>query len=469
MKHVHLIGIGGTGLSAIARVLLERGYAVSGSDREASPLFKAITAAGARTFLGHAAEQIAGADLVIRSSAISEDNPEIIAARQQGIPVLKRADFLAELTADKDTLAVAGSHGKTTTTAMLIWTLDTLETDPSFIVGGVVNQLGCNAQAGAGLYFAIEADEYDSMFLGLAPKIAVITNIEHDHPDCFPTEADYLNAFRQFLSRVRPNGLALVCFEDPQARQLAQSMSDAAFRVLSYGMTPEANYRAEALQIVDGLPKFNLVFQGPSEETQFLGQVHLNLPGTHNVLNAAAVLGVIHQLNLPMHKAIKAVESFTGAGRRFECLGQADGITLIDDYGHHPTEIKATLEAARARYANQRLWAVWQPHTYSRTRTLENDFIRALNLADRVAVLKIYAAREADQGYSARQIVQSLPADKAVYLEDFPSAKAYLMEHLEPGDIVIVFSAGDATEISRDVYEQLKQRHPEQKEDPHHA
>lgn len=468
MKHVHLIGIGGTGLSAIARVLLERGYTVSGSDKEASPLFKAITAAGARTFLGHAAEQIAGADLVIRSSAIPEDNPEIIAAREQGIPLLKRAEFLEELTSDKDTLAVAGSHGKTTTTAMLIWVLEALGTNPSFIVGGVVNQLECNAKAGKGLYFAIEADEYDSMFLGLAPKIAVITNIEHDHPDCFPTLEDYLATFRQFLKRVRSDGLALICREDPQAFALSESISDAPYRVLTYGTSQDANYRAHNIQILEGSPAFEFSFQGLSGEKQSLGQVHLSLPGSHNVLNAAAVLGVIHQLGLPMKKATKALGDFTGAGRRFEVLGQVGGVTLIDDYGHHPTEIGATLQAARSRYPDRRLWAVWQPHTYSRTRTLESAFIKALELADQVAVLPIYAAREMDAGYSAKKIAESLPDGKAVYLENFTSAKAYLVENLQPGDVAIIFSAGDATEVSRDVFARLQMQDRMQKEDPHH-
>lgn len=468
MKHVHLIGIGGTGLSAIARVLLERGYAVSGSDREASPLFKAITAAGAQTFLGHAAEQVAGADLVIRSSAIPEDNPEVVAAREHGIPVLKRAEFLEELTADKDTLAVAGSHGKTTTTAMLIWVLEALGVDPSFIVGGVVNQLECNARAGAGLYFAIEADEYDSMFLGLAPKIAVITNIEHDHPDCFPTEEAYLSAFRQFLKRVRPDGLALVCHEDPHTRQLTAEMREAPFQILSYGTDLEANYRAQAIEIVHGLPTFKLFFQEPSGTKQFLGHTHLSLPGKHNVLNATAVLGVIHQLGLPMEKAMDALGSFTGAGRRFEVLGQAGGVTLIDDYGHHPTEITATLEAARARYPDSRIWAVWQPHTYSRTRTLESDFIQALNKADRVVVLKIYAAREPDTGYSAKIIADALPNGKAMYCHDFPSVKAYLVKNLTPGDVTIIFSAGDAPEISRDVLARLDAAQKDQREGLQH-
>ena len=464
MKHVHLIGIGGTGLSAIARVLLEKGYAVSGSDREATPLFNAITAAGARTFLGHAAEQIAGADLVIRSSAIPDDNPEVIAAEAQGIPVMKRAEFLEELIGDKDTLAVAGSHGKTTTTAMLIWVLENMGTNPSFIAGGVVSQLNCNAKAGAGLYFAIEADEYDYMFLGLSPKIAIITNIEHDHPDCFPTQESYLNAFKAFLDRIRPDGLALMCLDDRQTRTLMQEMSAGKRTFLGYGTTPEADYRAENFIIVDGNPQFSLVHRDEHGKSQTLGEVSLSIPGHHNVLNATAVLAAIHQLGLPMQKAIAALKEFTGAGRRFEILGTADGITLIDDYGHHPTEIAATLKAARSRYPERRVWAIWQPHTFSRTQTLEEAFVEALRLADRVVVLKIYAAREENHGYTAETIADALPQGKADYLADFSAAAGFLLANLEANDVAIFFSAGDATRLSQAVLNGLQQRNKDKKE-----
>ncbi len=450
MKHIHLIGIGGTGLSAIARVLLEKGYAVSGSDRQASPLFNAITAAGAHTFLGHAEEHIAGADLVIRSSAIPDDNPEVIAAHKAGIPVLKRKDFLEELTQAKDTLAVAGSHGKTTTTAMLIWILDQLGTDPSFIAGGLVRQLGCNARAGTGSYFAIEADEYDNMFLGLSPKIAIITNIEHDHPDCFPTEADYMDAFRQFLKRVRPDGLALICADDPQARSLLIEMKDTLLNTLTYGTSPDANYHVDNIQVIHGYPQFTLLHQGGQSTGQTkIGRIKLKVPGHHNALNATAALAAIHALGLPMPEAITAMTEFTGAGRRFEVIGEACGVTIIDDYGHHPTQIIATLQAARERYQGRRIWAVWEPHTFSRTQILETDFIQALDLADQVIVLKIYAAREEDPGYSAKKIAEALPKGKARYLSSFESAAANLLKNLSAEDIVITFSAGSATDLSR--------------------
>ena len=455
MKHVHFIGIGGTGLSAIARILLEKGYIVSGSDRTASPLFKAITAAGAQTYLGHAPEQISGADLVIRSSAIPDDNPEVIAALAKGIKVSKRADFLEELTAGKQTIAVAGSHGKTTTTAMLIWILRQLGTDPSFIAGGVINQLDCNAHAGSGPYFVIEADEYDYMFLGLTPRIAIITNIEHDHPDCFPTKVDYRDAYQAFLHRLTPEGVALVCLDDPQTQLLREEMAGTAVKMLGYGLSDEANYRVEKVDFVDGFPRFSFIYQDENS-LENLGTATLRLPGSHNVLNATAVLGVIHQLGLPLPQAIKALEVFTGVGRRFEILGAPKEVLIIDDYGHHPTQIRATIEAARSRYVNRRIWVVWQPHTFSRTQMLEKEYIEALNTADQVVVLKIYSAREADPGYSAVTIAKALPDQKAHYCHSFEEATQLLLSGLKPNDVMILFSAGDATKVSQNVLRALQ-------------
>ncbi len=466
MKHVHLIGIGGTGLSAIARVLLERGYIVSGSDRAASPLFKAITAAGARTFLGHAAEQVAGADLVIRSSAITDDNPEVIAAKEQGIPVLKRADFLEELTKDKDTLAVAGSHGKTTTTAMLIWILDQLGTQPSFIAGGMINQLGCNARAGIGTYFAIEADEYDYMFLGLSPKVAIITNIEHDHPDCFPTKQDYLDAFNAFLERVRPEGIALICLDDPESRQLFENFKSSQSKLLGYGTSPDADYYAHDITVVEALTQFTLIHKKNGGRTETLGTVELSVPGHHNVLNATAALSAVHQLGMPINEAISALNNFQGTGRRFEVLGSIEGRTIIDDYGHHPTQLAATLQAARSRYPHHRIWAVWQPHTYSRTQLLEEEYTQALSQADKVIVLSIYAAREENHGYTAKNIADSIADIDAHYIPNMDKAANFLLTELKPNDLVIVFSAGDATKLSRDVLRELELRFSEEQDRP---
>ena len=457
MKHIHFIGIGGTGLSAIALVLLQKGYAVSGSDRENSPLLKTVTEAGAQTCLGHSADHIKNPDLVIRSSAIPDDNPEVVAALSKKIPVLKRKDFLQQLTQDKQTLAIAGSHGKTTTTAMLIWILHCLDQDPTFISGGVVNQLAANAKAGSGPHFVIEADEYDHMFLGLSPEIAIVTNIEHDHTDCFPTQEDYMTAFIAFLKQVKPDGKALLCIDDPKTRALMTELKDDHPELLGYGTMPDAQYLAKDIAYISGYPQFTLIYHKTSDWVEELGTVKLSVPGHHNVLNATAALGAVHQSGLSVEKAIQAIGDFTGAGRRFEILGEAKGVTIIDDYGHHPSEIAATLEAAQTRYPGQRVWAVWQPHTYSRTMTLADGFIQALDLADRVLVLPIYAAREKDPGYSAEQIAHAITGNKALYAPSFNLASEYLLSNLSSGDIVIVFSAGDATRLSRIMLDTLKQ------------
>ncbi len=464
MKHVHFIGIGGTGLSAIAQVLLEKGYRVSGSDREVSSLFKAITAAGAHTYQGHTPEHIAGADLVIRSSAVPDDNPEVVAARARGIPVLKRQDFLQELTAGKQTLAVAGTHGKTTTTSMLTYVLSELGLDPSYISGSVISQLGGNAHAGSGPHFVIEADEYDHMFLGLAPEMAVITNIEHDHTDCFPTQADYADAFLAFAQCVHSGGKIIYCHDDPGARELFAQLPDQHAQLLTYGTGTGVHYQADQVTFIDGYPHFELLFRVESGQKTHLGLVKLHVPGRHNVLNATGALAVVHQLGLPLPEAIQAIGAFTGAGRRFEVLGQAGGVTVINDYGHHPTEIVATLEAARSRYPGRRIWAVWQPHTFSRTQSLAGRFVEALSLADKVIVLKIYAAREADHGYSADQIASALPVDKAAYQASFDLAAEALLEGTASDDIVIIFSAGDAIQLSQMIMNGLQQQEHSQQE-----
>ena len=453
--HYHLIGIGGTGLSAIARVLLEQGHTVSGSDRQRSPLAQGVEAAGGRVYIGHAADQIAGAQVVIRSSAIPDDNPEVQAARQRGIPVLKRADFLDDLMQGQDCLAVAGTHGKTTTTSMLAWALTVLGQDPSYIIGGVSANLGGNAHAGQGKYFVIEADEYDRMFLGLRPYAAVVTNVEHDHPDCFPTPADFAGAFRDFVERLRPEGFLLLCTDDPGAVSLMEHARALGRRVHTYGIAAPAEYHAISLRVPPegGGYAFQAQHAG-----QFLAEVTLQVPGRHNVQNALAVLGMLHQLGLSVERAAEALGAFRGTGRRFEIIGQAGGVTIVDDYAHHPTEIAATLEAARSRFPGRRLWAVWQPHTYSRTRTLQERFAAAFAQADRVLLTPIYAAREAppEDGFDARRVAEAMPHPAARYCASLEETSDYLLRHLESGDVLLVFSAGDAVQVSRAVLDGLR-------------
>ncbi len=460
-KHVHFIGIGGSGLSAIATVLLERGYIVSGSDRQASPVTRRLQEAGMTIFTAHQPENIAGAELVLRSSAIPDDNVEVQAARTAGIPVLKRVDYLEQFTAGQQPVAVAGTHGKTTTTAMIAWLLTALGKDPSYVIGGVSANLAGNAHAGNGQYFVIEADEYDHMFLGLRPWVEVVTNVEHDHPDCYPTPRDFEQAFEAFVDRLLPDGTLLAFADDPGAASILGYASQHGQRAVSYSLRNQAaGYSArDAHPNSTGGFTFDLYRSGRKE----LGLVQIQVPGLHNVSNAVAALGVIDLLGLSLAQAAHACADFRGTGRRFELRGEINGITVVDDYAHHPTEIRATLAAARLRFPGRSLWAVWQPHTYSRTRTLQSEFIDALQSADRVIITEVFAARETApaDGYSSRQIAEALarlPRFKTggVYFEPALSgASALLMSHLGPGDVVLVLSAGDADQISTQLLKSL--------------
>ncbi len=452
-KHVHFIGIGGTGLSAIARLLLESGYEVSGSDRTASPLARDIESAGAQVFIGHAAEQVHGADVVVRSSAVKDDNPEVVEARKLGIPVLKRSDFLGQFIAGHTGIAVAGTHGKTTTTAMIAWMLSRLNADPSFIIGGVSKNLGCNAHAGQGSAFVIEADEYDRMFLGLQPEWIVLTNLEHDHPDCYPTPEDYFQAFAEFIGQLRPGGGLLVCRDDERAFELIQAAPDGC-QALSYGLHPQADYQATHLDsTANGGAgfRFEARYRGKP-----LAQVDLQVPGKHNVSNALASLAIADRLGLNTQQAAMTLGEFLGTGRRFDVLGKAGGVTVIDDYGHHPTEIRATLAAARARYPEQRIWAVWQPHTYSRTQTLLDGFLHAFGDADRVVITEVYAARETNDHFSAALMAAQMPHPAVEFAPTTQAATQSLARQLQPGDVLIVLSAGDADQVSAAVLKNLQ-------------
>jgi UDP-N-acetylmuramate--alanine ligase len=460
--HIHFIGIGGTGLSAIATVLLERGLTISGSDRRSSPILASLEQAGARITIGHhRAENVAGADLVVRSSAVRLDNVEVQAAQAAGIPVLRREEFLEQLIGSQRAIAVAGTHGKTTTTSMIAWMLTAMDQDPSYVIGGVATNLGTNAHAGQGNYFVIEADEYDRMFLGLSPYLAVVTNIEHDHPDCYPTPQDFSQAFDQFAQRLLPDGTLLACADDPGAAALLAGMRREGRAGMSYGLSAkgcELQAVAPAPNAAGGF-SFDVRLSGKP----LLEGVSLQVPGRHNVRNALAAIGVAYRLGLPVLKASQALSQFRGASRRFEVRGEPGGILLVDDYAHHPTEIRATLNAARARYPSRRIWAVWQPHTYSRLRTLFNEFSLAFDAADCVLVTDVYAARESapEDGFSALNIVRALNVRRSPYGRPVqgplpvPAAQDWLEETLQPGDVVLVLSAGDADQITAGLLEAL--------------
>ncbi len=437
-RRVHLVGIGGTGLSAIARVLLERGDEVSGSDQAVSPYAQALERAGVRVHYDHRPENVAGADLVIVSSAVPDSNPEVTAARQAGIRVVRRAEFLGELTAGCQTIAVAGTHGKTTTTGLIAWLLDQAGLSPSFIVGGMLKDFGTNARAGSGPHFVIEADEYDRTFLGLQPAIGVVTNVEHDHPDCYPTFVEFRAAFQAFAERVTDQ--LLVCLEN----EGAASLQPISATRLTYGFRSEAEWRAEEVRPNAAGGSDFLV----SKSGELLGLVRTRLPGEHNVLNAVAALAAVDCVGVPFAEARRAITEFHGVGRRFEIVGEVGGIWVVDDYAHHPTEIRATLAAARTRFPEAQVWAVFQPHTFSRTRALLADFARAFGDADHVIVTDIFASREPpDPNVSAQRLVEQMVHQDVRFIPDLAEAARTLQERVQAPAVVVTLSAGDGNRV----------------------
>jgi len=445
-KHYHFIGIGGTGLSAIARVLLEQGHIVSDSNITNSTLALEVQQLGAVVYEGHRAEQVAGADMVIRSSAIGDDNVEVVAALAQDIPVYKRIDFLQHLTSEFQLIAIAGTHGKTTTTAMTAWVFDQLGLDASYIIGGTSKDLHSNAHAGKSPYFIIEADEYDFMFLGLTPRYLIITNVEHDHPDCYPTRTQYQEAFRKLVQRMPADGLLLVCADNPSAYAIG-NWAERYVNVKYYGTSPSAQYQISNVhhEPYSGVC-FDLYFPNGTALYQ-----KLVIPGDHNALNAGAVLALISNMDFSLKKASQALSHFSGTGRRFDITGNFQGITLIDDYGHHPTEIRSTVQAARSRFPHHRLIAVWQPHTYSRTQQLFNDYLDAFQDSDMVIVTEIYASREKHQDYSSELIASQIHHPDVHFIASLSDVTTYLLKELRSGDVVLVLSAGDANKINQEI------------------
>jgi UDP-N-acetylmuramate--alanine ligase len=346
---------------------------------------------------------------------------------------------------------------------MIAWILLQLGQDPSFIVGGVLNNLGINARAGKGQAFVIEADEYDRMFLGLKPRFAVVTNIEHDHPDCYPTPADFRAAFFEFAGLVPTDGALVVCAEDMGAIELAAEAKRIGKRVVGYRIAGNDKTESGEWVLAQGLMAnilggftFNVMIR-LGANTTVVSSVQLQVPGLHNVRNALAALAVIALMGLPLEQAARALSEFRGTARRFEIKGEAKGVIVIDDYAHHPTEIRATLDAARARYPASRIWAVWQPHTYSRTRTLFDEFAVSFDEADEVVVSEVYAAREPKEDFSAEKVVVAMRRSSAHFIPELSDISNYLVSHLKPGDVMIVLSAGDADMVSATVLAHLQE------------
>lgn len=441
-QHIHIVGIGGFGMSAIARVLLRQGYYVSGSDRRLNALTHALVQEGAEIFEGDDPQHVMGAEMVLTSSAVQPDHVELAMAHSLEIPVYKRSDIIAELMSGQEGIAVAGTHGKTTTTAMITHILIETLQSPSYIIGGILRNTGRNAGVGNGRAFVIEADEYDHMFLGLRPQVAVLTSAEYDHPDFFRTPADMLHAFSEFINLLPADGLLVACVAEPSAAILAQNRLVGGGSVVTYGIHHgQAMWRAHNIHLSeDGRTTFEVTRDGERS-----GTVQLQIPGEHNVLNALAALIVADHQGVPFDSAADALATFQGAGRRFDPRGEVNGVLVIDDYAHHPTAIRATLEAARQRFPERTLWAVWQPHTYSRTQSLLDGYLVAFDAADHVLVTDIYAAREDPiPGVSSAEVVAAMAHPSAHHTPGLDDAVDWLLRSVQPPAVVVIMSAGDA-------------------------
>ena len=441
-QRVHIVGIGGIGLSAIARVLLARGVQVSGSDQTASSMTDELARLGARISIGHRAENLGDVDLVLVTSAAPEDNPEIVQARRRKFRIVKRYNFFPELTMGKTTIAVAGTHGKTTTTGMIAMILANAGLDPDAVIGGIIPELGGNARAGQGKYFVIEADEYDRAFLGLRPAIAVVTSIEMDHPDIYRDVDEVASAFRKFMRLVPREGIVIGWGDAERvARELKQV---AGTRVVRYGFNVDNDWRArDVVPNAQGGSDF-VIWRGGEEIRDW----RLEIPGTHNVLNALAAVVVADAVGVDLEIVRATLKDFRGAARRFEIKGEFRGVTVVDDYAHHPTEIRATLAAARMRYPNRNIWAVFQPHTFTRTKALLEEFANAFADADHVIVTEIYAARECDnRGVSGAHIVNRMTHRDARFIASLDTTAEFLIDRLNTSDVLITLGAGDVNRV----------------------
>ncbi len=449
--HIHFVGIGGIGMSGIAELLLNLGYTVSGSDLKSTDITRRLKGFGGSIFKGHMKNQIAGADVVVISSAVSTDNPEVVAAEKASIPVIPRAEMLAELMRLKYSVAVAGAHGKTSTTSIVAAVMDKGELDPTVVIGGKLKSIGSNARLGQGEYIVAEADESDGSFLKMSPAIAVVTNIDREHLDFYIDLDAIKSAFLSFIDRIPFYGLAVLCLDNESIQDLIPKIKR---RLTTYGMSIQADFQAREV-VLDGFKSMFSIYH--FEEN--LGKVVLNLPGIHNVYNALAGVAVGMELGIPFGKIRQGLETVEGVQRRLEIKGEAHGIIVVDDYGHHPTEIKLTLQSVKEIWPGRRIVVAFQPHRYTRISALFDDFARAFYQSDVLVVLPIYSAGEQRiEGIDGQGICEAIRAHghREVVFRQGPEAILYLQKNLKEGDILLTLGAGNVWKVGEEVLKVMK-------------
>lgn len=449
-QRIHFIGIGGSGMSGLARIALDDGIEVSGSDSKESSVLTALIALGARVSTSHGAENLSGVDVVIFSTAITQDNPEFTEAKRLGLPLLTRAKALALLMEGKFKIAVAGTHGKTTTSSMATVAFQSCGEDPSFAIGGTLTASGANAHRGAGRFFIAEADESDGSFIEYHPDAAIVTNIEHDHVDFFATPESVTEAFADFAQTIAPGGLLIYCADDLGARTLGESTKHC--QAISYGTSDGSNLTIDQIELTAQGSRARALWN-----STVVGSLELSVPGHHNLLNSAGALALGLALELNPAQLMSGLTSFRGAGRRFELKSAIHGIRIIDDYGHHPTEISVTLDAAR-RYADTgRVLVIFQPHRYSRTQAFLSEFAVALDKADDVILLEIYAASEQPiAGVSAALIAEKMK--HGTFLPNFAEAADRVVDLARPGDVILTLGAGDVNSLAEIISEGISKK-----------
>jgi UDP-N-acetylmuramate--alanine ligase len=445
--HIHFVGIGGIGMSGIAELLLNLGYKVSGSDLQSTDITGRLKELGGTIYKGHAAKNIKGADVVVFSSAIDTDNPEVRAAAQESIPVIPRAEMLAELMRLKYSIAIAGAHGKTSTTSIVASVLAQGGLDPTVVIGGKLKSIGSNALLGEGDFIVAEADESDGSFLKFSPTIAVVTNIDKEHLDFYRDLEEIKTVFLSFLDRIPFYGLAVLCLDNEPIQEMIPKLKK---RYTTYGMSSQADFQIRDVQFSQRKSRFKVYHRG-----QKMGTIDLNLPGIHNVYNATASIAVGVELDVGFDQIRAALESVEGVQRRLEIKGDIDEITVIDDYGHHPTEIKVTLEAIEENWPGRRKVVVFQPHRYSRTRALLDEFSRAFYQSDVLVVMPIYAASEKKiEGVSSKKLCEEVKAHghkEVIYASGFKAAFSFLKNNLRPGDVLLTLGAGDVWKVGTEI------------------